>query len=153
MRAGDVTPELDKGTVLCALGLTKSSQRAGIEDFVMIECRSCAMLAKVAIEGKSPGDPLFSSSASKFRCQFASLVSQLGLPTSLRPYSLRRGGATHLFRSCNSFSKVASHGRWGSIKTARIYIQDAIAFAAAVHRSDRTSRKVAQGVGLYNKFL
>ena len=43
-----------------------------------------------------------------------------------KPYSLRRGGATHLFIT-KSYSQVCQAGRWSAERTVRIYIQDSLA--------------------------
>ena len=46
---------------------------------------------------------------------------------SLRPYSLRRKGATHLWRRTGNLHAVAQAGRWSSLQTTRRYIRDAVA--------------------------
>ncbi len=42
------------------------------------------------------------------------------------PYSLRRGGATQLFRETNSMDSVKDRGRWQHAKTAKIYVDLAL---------------------------
>ena len=49
-----------------------------------------------------------------------------------RPYSLRRGGATHEMRQRGSMEHVLERGRWVSNSSARIYIQDAVATSVAI---------------------
>ena len=44
-----------------------------------------------------------------------------------RPYSLRRGGATELWRVTGDLGKVTMAGRWGHQQTARIYVNDGLA--------------------------
>ena len=55
------------------------------------------------------------------------LVSRVVLQTAGKPYSLRRGGATHLFITTKSYSQVCQAGRWSAERTVRIYIQDSFA--------------------------
>ena len=42
----------------------------------------------------------------------------------LKPYSLRRGGASHHFRSFGDLPAATYRGRWEAAKTAKIYIQE-----------------------------
>ncbi len=44
---------------------------------------------------------------------------------ALRPYSLRRGGATHLFQT-GSMERALIKGRWNSSKVAKIYLRDGL---------------------------
>ena len=46
---------------------------------------------------------------------------------NLNVYSLRRGGATHLFRETGNFDVVVARGRWAQISTARQYINESMA--------------------------
>eukprot|EP00971_Amphidinium_carterae_P212005 4206864-Amphidinium_carterae.1 len=42
----------------------------------------------------------------------------------IRPHSFRRGGATHAWAVTNNLDFVTQKGRWGSQRTARIYLAD-----------------------------
>ena len=65
--------------------------------------------------------------AKELRRKFAKLVTALGLGSAnSRYYSLRRGGATATFHRTGSFDMCAEAGRWGSVRTARIYIDSAL---------------------------
>ena len=50
-------------------------------------------------------------------------LTELGL----RPYSLRRGGATFFFQHHGSFDKLLLQGRWAAAKTARICLNEGLA--------------------------
>ena len=50
---------------------------------------------------------------------------------ALRPYSLRRGGATHWFRH-GSLDKLMLQGRWAVPKTAKVYINEGLAILAEI---------------------
>ena len=41
-----------------------------------------------------------------------------------RPYSLRRGGATHGWLTFADLPRTVMRGRWANLKTAKIYIND-----------------------------
>ena len=49
-----------------------------------------------------------------------------------RPYSLRRGGATHWFQHHGSFDKLLVQGRWAAAKTAKIYVNEGLALLAEI---------------------
>ena len=59
---------------------------------------------------------------------------------NIRPYSIRRGGATHHFHLNGNMSATVVRGRWSSAKTARIYIEDGLASLAQVRLTSSQSR-------------
>ena len=69
------------------------------------------------------------------------LCSLLGFSHSrLTPYCLRRGGATHLFSSTFSFDRVTVIGRWSQVRTARIYVNEALALLSSIRETPQHSR-------------
>ena len=54
----------------------------------------------------------------------------------LRPYSLRRGGATFWFNQHGSFDKLLVQGRWAAARTARVYLNDGLAQLADMSLSN-----------------
>ena len=54
-----------------------------------------------------------------------------------RPCSLRRGGATHLYRLTGNPHIVAQVGRWSSLTTTRRYISDATASLTSIRLTER----------------
>jgi hypothetical protein len=72
--------------------------------------------------------PLIPFSHSKFRTTFQQVVSYCGLQElNLKPYSLRRGGATDMWMSTNSYNIVQHTGRWTSERAMKQYIDDSTA--------------------------
>ena len=65
-------------------------------------------------------------SRSAFREAFRVAVCRLGLPSTLKFYSLRRGGATAHFQQCGRLDLTAEIGRWNDLRTARIYINTGV---------------------------
>ena len=51
------------------------------------------------------------------------------------PHGIRRGGASWHFKLHGSFDRTVEHGRWSSVGSARIYINEAAAESAAVGSS------------------
>ena len=57
------------------------------------------------------------------------MVKEARLPAAgWRPYSIRRGGATARFLEKGSLDLTAARARWQSTRTARRYLDEAVAF-------------------------
>ena len=70
--------------------------------------------------------PLFGREPYRWRRDFDALLQGVGVAyLQFRPYSLRRGGATHEFMQGMSLSVACDRGRWMQEKTARMYIKEA----------------------------
>ena len=125
------------------LGLTKSGQRMGAAESVSIEDGVIQNMVRAWKLTALPGDPLYPAGPVEFRKNFAELLKQFGLDTQeYKPYSLRRGGATHHFRVHGSLSLTTLRGRWSAEKTARIYINDGLAMLAELTQSRGTISQV-----------
>ena len=48
-------------------------------------------------------------------------------PPPVNPLHLQAGGATWWFRQTGSLDQVATRGRWAQVRTARIYVDAAMA--------------------------
>lgn len=67
-------------------------------------------------------------STTAFRLLFHRALVSTKLDTlGVKPYSLRRGGATLLCITSQSYSTVTQVGRWNSERTVRVYIADSLA--------------------------
>ena len=75
-----------------------------------------------------PGHMLLAGRSSQsWRQRFDQLLMQLNLSyLGLRPYSLRRGGATAVFIGGEGFTKICDRGHWFQEKTANMYIKEAV---------------------------
>jgi hypothetical protein len=79
-------------------------------------------------------------SSSAFRKAFADAIRSLNWQDwGFMPYSLRRGGATELWRASGQLSQVTVRGRWSHPQTARIYVNDGLATLAQMHLADATA--------------
>ena len=125
----------DKKAVL-NLRDTKTSQVTGYMDMVIVESKEAVALLKAVCDGKSKNSPVLDVSPSKFRKLFQEAAKHFGIEDRLTVYSLRRGGATWSFLQHGSMEKVLLRGRWQSTKTARIYLQDAVAGMSDLQLSD-----------------
>ena len=120
-------PSSDFGKWVLDLGLTKGGQRRGVvESVVITDPVGCALL-RAATQGQQRGVFLLRRSVHEFRKIFQTLMWELGVThCRLQPYSLRRGGATRLFRESGSFDEVSERGRWGHTTTAKVYINEGL---------------------------
>ena len=113
-----------------SLGLTKGGKRQGALESSTLGVLDVLRLLWQWKQGKKPNSPLCPSTH-KWRALFAQTLSNLKLGEfGFRPYSLRRGGATHWFRHHGSFDKIMTQGRWAAQKTAKIYINEGLAILA-----------------------
>ena len=62
----------------------------------------------------------------KFRRIWKRARVALGLPPRYTPYSIRRGGATALFKHSGSYDKVMEKGCWSTAKAMRGYVNAAL---------------------------
>lgn len=110
------------------LGETKTGARNPHASTVTLQDPKTGFLLKTWKFSAVPTAPLIPWSPSHFRKSFSDSLHILGLSQfNLKPYSLRRGGATELWTCCRNFSQVAHAGRWAAEKTVKIYIQDSLA--------------------------
>ena len=129
------------GNLVVALGQSKSGKRRGEDEFAVIDASPVTCILRLFLDPLRPTDPLVGRDHFQWRRDFDRLLDELGvLHLGYRPYSLRRGGATHAYMSGLRLAKVMFRGRWTSEKTARIYIQEAaallhnMAFTASVRQ-------------------
>ena len=88
---------------------------------------------------------VFGVSAHRYRALWRRCCNHLRYSLSTQLYGLRRGGATHYFQTCSSFSRTADRGRWASERAMKVYITSVLTqIAAMLHGSSQeTVRAVA----------
>ena len=113
--------------VVWSLPLAKSGQRVGAQESLVIEDVWLVKALSQYLKRFHNGDCLRQASPGVMRNRLKQILCELSFPDGFQWYSLRRGGATHLFRTSNNLPHVCMVGRWNCQKTARIYITDALA--------------------------
>ena len=109
---------------------------------VTIETPLVVLLCELAFSSLPPHASLLGYTEPLFRRRFASLVKSFYLdPAAVKPYSLRRGGATAHYKRHLNMELTCLQGRWATTKSARVYIQEAMAQQAAL---DQSSAELAQ---------
>ena len=119
--------------VLLSLRDTKTGQRNAAQETVNIDDPLSLEVIRAMVARKSEQGldkvPIWTRSAQAFRNEFRHHCKIFDMEGHLfRPYSLRRGGATHLFQITGSMEMALLKGRWSSSKVAKIYLNDGLSY-------------------------
>ena len=119
-----------RGPAVISLGLTKAGKRQGAAESIVVHVEDvCRRLFQWVNE--KPKHALIAGAPHKWRKQFSDALVALAFDKwDFRPYSLRRGGATHAFSQHGAFDKLLVAGRWQSQKTAKVYVNQGLAVLA-----------------------
>ena len=146
LQANQATFDFARGTCHLDLGLTKKGMRAGIAEHVVIDDPEAALLLGRVLANKPAGAHLQPNWAAAFRRAFAKLVSRIGAsPGRYKPYYLRRGGATHHWRTLGNLGLTTVRGHWRHQTTARIYLQYGVQMLEKLRLSPREKQLIALG--------
>ena len=133
-----------EGRGVMALPWTKSGMRKGAQEFVTIDDLCIGRLLLRMIASVNAGSLLLQGSQHEFRQFFCQAAARLLLPhVGYRPYSLRRGGATHDYLTNRSLSKTVVRGRWSDQRIARVYINDGLAVQTQLSMSEPSKALVS----------
>ena len=114
------------------LGLTKSGKRQGASESVTLT-EQHVLKHLWAWKRRVPRHTFLTLKPHAWRDLFSECLVKLKLDRwEFRPYSLRRGGATHLFVKGESLDRVLVTGRWTALKTARIYLNSGLAMLSEI---------------------
>eukprot|EP00438_Fugacium_kawagutii_P002560 Skav209853 [mRNA] locus=scaffold1684:57346:57927:+ [translate_table: standard] len=141
-RKAEFTWNASRTKAVWSLPLTKSGQRVGAQESLVVSDPWLVGALANYLHPLQPGDFLRTVSPGLMRTRLKALFSELGFPEGFQWYSLRRGGATHAFRVSNDLSAVCLTGRWNCLKTARIYLTDALAQLTEIHLDPLLKRKL-----------
>jgi hypothetical protein len=116
-----------RNNLIISLGMSKSGKRRGEAEYAIISAGPVATLVGIFLAARQGQTRVCDCEEWVWRARFDLYLAELGLShLGWRPYSLRRGGATHAFVQGLSMSQVCVRGRWAHESTARIYIQEAV---------------------------
>ena len=141
LKAGDFSVAPQATSAVISLKNTKTSQRTGHAESVTL--RVCDVCSRLRTWIRShPGQALVRVSPETWRRRFSAGLLALGLEDlHFQPYSLRRGGATFWFNKWHSLDQVCILGRWQSLSSARLYLNDAVAVLGEI-RMPHTHPKI-----------
>lgn len=154
----DVTAEdllIGKDAGIVSLKRTKSGLRNAAHETVSFEDPITLEFLRTLKENKVSQNmhkvPLWTKSAQAFRNEFAHHCHRFHIQDlGFRPYSLRRGGATHLFQVTGSMEVALLKGRWSSTKVAKIYLSDGLSYLPGLTFKDET-RKLLKEYSPFNQ--
>ena len=127
-------------TGVVSLPWTKTSQQRGAREEISVDDPYVGFWLAAALR-LSNGALLTASGPAHFRRLFAFALAELRLQhLNLRPYSLRRGGATHDFLEHRNPQRTQMRGRWSDLRTMKIYVQDGAAIIAETKLPSDTVR-------------
>lgn len=130
VRASHVFIESPKKPAVVSLGFTKGGKRMGAAESVPISVELVLCWLKAWKRVTNP-QKLICPGPAQWRAMFGQCVEAVGLSDfNFRPYSLRRGGATHWFSKHGNLDKVVVLGRWQAQRTARLYINEGLSVIA-----------------------
>ena len=133
----------DAQHMILALPTTKSSLRHGKQEMVVIRDATAVRQYQLLTAGMPFGSYIVQCSPQSFRKCFEAIIRHLKLQAcGLRPYSLRRGGATHAFQSGTEVQNIMLTGRWANLHTARLYLQDGVSRLAQMQLTPATVRNL-----------
>ena len=138
VRANHIAMTKPTSVAIVSLGMTKGGKRQGAAESATLGVLDVLKLLWKWKQSNLVGAHLCPSPY-RWRTLFAQTLEALGLESfNFRPYSLRRGGATHWFRHHGSFDKLLVQGRWAAPKTAKVYINEGLAILAELKIPDRS---------------
>jgi integrase len=124
---GQMEFAIDLSFVVLFLPDSKGAQRKGAPESILIRHSPLARCLKALLRNLLPGDRLAQREPAQFRVLFQAACVELGIGDfGYKPYSLRRGGASHHFRLGGNLSQTSEMGRWSDVRTARIYVTSAV---------------------------
>lgn len=130
LQAKQVSISKAKGPAVISLGLTKAGKRQGAAESVTIYSEDVCRRLFQWVQTHPP-HAFLTGPAHLWRKTFSAYLSACGFAQwDFRPYSLRRGGATDVFKKQPQFDKLLVLGRWQSAKTARVYLNEGMAVLA-----------------------
>lgn len=137
MRHEDITHS--EHELLIHLPDTKTAPRGGPGETVVIRDRRVCLLYQSLKTLTGRRGIIWAQSPQAFREQFSQLLAFFKLEShGYRPYSLRRGGATALYRAQTPMDLILIRGRWKNSSSARLYIADGMAELARLKYSSKT---------------
>ena len=115
------------------------------DPFVISIIHKCKEQGRVRLFNRKPAD---------FYKRYQDAVAFFGLRhPKATPHGIRWGGASWHCKLHGSFDRTVEHGRWASVSSARIYINEAAAEEAALSACDKGKRRVVDAISSCTSLL
>jgi len=144
---------VDLARVVITIPRSKSGNRFGTKELVVIECPVAARFMWKIFGHLNGNDPLADFSLHKFRAAFNIILTTLDLQGfGFNLYSFRRGGATADFLRHGSAEKTLLRGRWQNLATARLYLQEGVAALVDIRIDAARRETLHTAAGVFQSF-
>ena len=131
--------------IFCVVSLLTTKAGRGPESVVIRDELVISVLVALK-KHLQPSDLFFKGNYRKTTALLRQFAASLGLdPTRFTGHGFRRGGATWVFTSTQSYDRVQATGRWACAKTARSYIDEALSEVNDLQLSPAASAMVSSG--------
>ena len=137
--------EFDARCGVISLQASKSGLRTGAQEAVAVRDHLTLQVldALFSLHHHGPGFRLWTFSAQCFREQLRSYLEFFEIThLGIKPYSLRRGGATFLLQEGVPLETILVRGRWRSLSVARLYLEDGLAQLPALRISSPCMQRI-----------
>ena len=127
-----------------SLRSSKSGLRAGSEEAIAIRDLLVLELLHTlfVVHSHHPGNKLWPSSAQAFRTKFAQYMQFFRIShVKMKPYSLRRGGATYMLQEGIPLDVILLRGRWRSLNVA--YLEDGVSQIPQLRIDDSDKARIS----------
>ena len=145
------------GSFYVTVGQPKMRRLAARREHVLVEQPSLTSFLEQVLADREGEELLFRNGPRGLTTAFDEVVRVLGLPrgdlTGLTLASLRAGGATWLFESTRDLELVRWRGRWSSMRTLEIYIQEVSADRLLVEVSPDVRARVRGLAGMSSELM
>eukprot|EP00438_Fugacium_kawagutii_P012007 Skav213768 [mRNA] locus=scaffold3859:482372:483358:- [translate_table: standard] len=140
---------LNKDTGLVSLPSSKSGVRNNSKESVSlydpIVIATVSEMVTLKQQLRQEFLPCWNKSGTAFRALFQRAVVAVGAGhLGMRPYSLRRGGATFEMQSHGLMEKTLIRGRWKNSNVARLYICDGLSLLPSLRLSWQSKMRIAK---------
>jgi hypothetical protein len=143
LKKDDIT--IKGSRILITLAGTKTSVRKKANELSSVVSPWISRLLVKHLKNLEPGQRLLRRSPANARLLFKHIVEFFKLDQfNFQFYSLRRGGASWDFRLHGSMERTLLNGRWESVSTARVYVNDALASSVLVKMTEESRLLLTQ---------
>ena len=146
LQRGDIMLAVPPNKTVVFIRDSKGTQRDQRQQEKLIVYEKTADLALRELCANLAGrDPVWPSSSQSFRQLWHKVVDYFSLEKfHVIPYSMRRGGATAAYQNGVSLDHLLIRGRWKSVSTARIYLDEALMEVGNTTFSRKSTRLLYQ---------
>eukprot|EP00438_Fugacium_kawagutii_P027135 Skav225198 [mRNA] locus=scaffold3065:268759:273280:+ [translate_table: standard] len=152
VRPVDFLLQRDKGLVTLASSKSgvrnNSKESVSLHDPIVLDSLQAMVALKTQLHREHL--PCWDRSGTAFRRLFQRALEAVGAGSlNLRPYSLRRGGATYEMQAHGLMEKTLLRGRWKNSNIARIYICDGLALLTSLRLTWESKLLIAKFSAVY----